>query len=448
MTKTMKRLMILALLTVVSVGLKAQDANGEEPQVTNAEETAPQVKVDISGPFDGGEVKAFVGDPSKEDGSVVVTLTVTPAEDYYITKEDLVVVATYMQPQKQEAETRAEGDAEQKQAVLGGPIELTGEEPDDLTSERLYQFTLAEGLGAWVQEANFHSTALVLGSDVKEIADGSLFGVKTITIENNQKVIGLGENDVTGLTVVVPANLYNEYKTTEGWEKANITVDEKNSVEMGISFTEKNDYVAFYSEKAVLVPSVLKGYTVNGRDKDDKLILKEVGTVIPAGEPVLLFSKEINDDDFRTVLSEPDEEQKDGGAERTRAAEVKNALQVVTDDTKTDEKGLYVELGQVYMLYNDVFYFTQAGYIPVGGIYLDPKALVVVDEEEPAAPMKARFYLGMPNDAGTTGIKEKVIENSEKFATADWYSLDGRRLSAKPARKGLYIHDGKKVVIK
>ena len=55
MTKTMKRLMILALLTVVSVGLKAQETNGEEPQVT-AEEPV-QVKVDISEPFTGGEVK-------------------------------------------------------------------------------------------------------------------------------------------------------------------------------------------------------------------------------------------------------------------------------------------------------------------------------------------------------------------------------------------------------
>jgi hypothetical protein len=125
---------------------------------------------------------------------------------------------------------------------------------------------------------------------------------------------------------------------------------------------------------------------------------------------------------------------------------VKNALMVVTDDNKTDENGLYVELGQVYMLYNDVFYFTQAGYIPVGGIYLDPKALVVVDEEEPAAPMKARLYIGQPDDEATAIIPHLSPLTSQ--LSDAWYSLDGRRLSAKPARKGLYIHDGKKVVIK
>ena len=29
-----------------------------------------------------------------------------------------------------------------------------------------------------------------------------------------------------------------------------------------------------------------------------------------------------------------------------------------------------------------------------------------------------------------------------------WYSLDGRKLDAKPTKKGLYIHNGNKVVIK
>ena len=29
-----------------------------------------------------------------------------------------------------------------------------------------------------------------------------------------------------------------------------------------------------------------------------------------------------------------------------------------------------------------------------------------------------------------------------------WYSLDGRKLDAKPAKKGLYIRGGKKVIIK
>ena len=427
--KTMKRVMILVLLTVVSMGLNAQDE---------------KVKVDI-GQFEGGVItektqSREVTKNEKDEEVIIfkVTITVTPDEGFFITKDDIDVEATLPLPQK-DKDTRADHEEEQT-TELAGKLELDGDEPEDLSEEREYTFTVEDGYGAWVMAANFHTAALVLGSDVKEIADGSLVGVKSITIENNQKVIGLGDNDVKGLPVIVPANLYNEYKTTEGWREAKIMVDEENSVEMGLSFTEKNDYAAFYSEKAVLVPSVLKGYTVNGRDKDGKLILNDVGTVIPAGEPVLLFSKEIDDDDFRTVASEPEE------VKKTRATDVKNALMVVTDDTKTDEYGLYVELGQVYMLYNDVFYFTQAGYIPVGGIYLDPKALVVVDEEEPAAPLKARLFIGLPDDEATA-ISATLIDKGQMI-NDKWYDLNGRRLNGKPTAKGVYINNGKKYVVK
>ena len=40
-------------------------------------------------------------------------------------------------------------------------------------------------------------------------------------------------------------------------------------------------------------------------------------------------------------------------------------------------------------------------------------------------------------------------EGESQFATAgEWYTLDGRKLSGKPAKAGLYIYNSKKVVIK
>lgn len=46
----------------------------------------------------------------------------------------------------------------------------------------------------------------------------------------------------------------------------------------------------------------------------------------------------------------------------------------------------------------------------------------------------------------TTAIME-VIQPAAN-GTGDWYSLDGRKLSAKPTQKGVYIQNGKKIVIK
>ena len=47
----------------------------------------------------------------------------------------------------------------------------------------------------------------------------------------------------------------------------------------------------------------------------------------------------------------------------------------------------------------------------------------------------------------TTGIGTLDTRTGE-LSTDGWYTLDGRRLSEKPAKKGLYINDGRKVVIK
>ena len=45
----------------------------------------------------------------------------------------------------------------------------------------------------------------------------------------------------------------------------------------------------------------------------------------------------------------------------------------------------------------------------------------------------------------STGIHEARMDNRANDA---WYTLDGRRLNSKPARKGLYIHSGRKVVVR
>ena len=50
------------------------------------------------------------------------------------------------------------------------------------------------------------------------------------------------------------------------------------------------------------------------------------------------------------------------------------------------------------------------------------------------------------NDA--TGVSEELRVESEEFATAAWYDLQGRKVQGKPARKGVYIQNGQKKVIK
>ena len=70
------------------------------------------------------------------------------------------------------------------------------------------------------------------------------------------------------------------------------------------------------------------------------------------------------------------------------------------------------------------------------------KAWLSVNTGEPSARITLVF------DDETTGVSEKGIVNSEKFATATWYDLNGRKLDKMPTKKGVYIMNGRKVVVK
>ena len=54
------------------------------------------------------------------------------------------------------------------------------------------------------------------------------------------------------------------------------------------------------------------------------------------------------------------------------------------------------------------------------------------------------FTIEFEND-GTTGIR--TIDNG-LTDNGSWYSLDGRKFNGKPTSKGVYINNGKKVILK
>ena len=78
----------------------------------------------------------------------------------------------------------------------------------------------------------------------------------------------------------------------------------------------------------------------------------------------------------------------------------------------------------------------------------------IPDASSSPRPVKA-FILNFAGDNTSTGIYETVggqlgigqVVNGQKL-NGKWYDLTGRRLSSKPAAPGIYINNGKKVIIK
>ena len=63
---------------------------------------------------------------------------------------------------------------------------------------------------------------------------------------------------------------------------------------------------------------------------------------------------------------------------------------------------------------------------------------------EVAQSAGTRSFIGFGD--GTTAIEALAATTSAE--DGEWYSLDGRRLSGKPARKGIYVRNGQKFIIK
>lgn len=91
--------------------------------------------------------------------------------------------------------------------------------------------------------------------------------------------------------------------------------------------------------------------------------------------------------------------------------------------------------GTVYVLYNGMFVKSASGTIPANRAYL----VLSTANNGSDAPAFLLFNIE------STGM-HMVLSNPD--AQGSWYDLNGRKLSAKPTAKGLYIHNGKKKVVK
>ena len=452
MKKVMKQFWIFALLTCVSASALAEETK----------------RVILEESYTGGTVTA-VQSAEAEDHSVVVTLTVTPSTGYYIRKGDITVQLV----RDPAASTRDDQEIPVGDAVVlsyGGNADA---DVTDFTQSREYTFTVPGGLNAYVSNAEFKSassigveganvswsynetsktititgdgatrdfngsgvvdplssiratvTSIVVEEGVTGLGAGIFAGCTALTsikIENAAQVLTLGEGAIPaneGLKVDVPGNLYNEYKTTDGWKSFAITSSES-VVMTNVAFDGSNDYDTFVdTEHNLIVPSVLTAFTVKSVGETSVALSPIEDGIIPAGVPVLLLSKSVDSNDIRSSSTEEKGTAKGG------------QLKAAPKDGKVVKS-----IGNIYLLYKDKFYLSQTGTIPENGVYLEVNA----------EKSRTRGVLSIGDD-GTTGIQQ--IENGLNLEKNGWYTLDGRRLESAPTRKGLYINNGKKVVIK
>ena len=200
-----------------------------------------------------------------------------------------------------------------------------------------------------------------------------------------------------------------------------------------ISFTtdtDQEEWSATFAAEAAdesdighALPEGISAFIIS--DIEGEWAIPEPLNYIPAGVPVLLVAhKQING--FEVIQAE------NGDVASVDDKKTRNKLKEVTTESA------HFNTKEIYVLYKNEFVLNKDGYLGKGKVYMENP------NYDSSSPAPAHLYIAWDNLTGIEDVRCKM----EDGRSERWYTLDGRRLSGKPATKGLYILNGKKTVVK
>lgn len=270
--------------------------------------------------------------------------------------------------------------------------------------------------------------------DLKDYLLPTLTGDDEVELFNSSDTEGYnyisiseGNNTITGIaygTAVVTSS-------TEGVNTFTFGSGNELSIQVTVqdiigesTFASGQNYATFYNtDQAYNVPEGLKAYIIKNVDEEKGEIVTEETSVLPPNTPLLLY---------RTSTS--------GSANyvftKASGVEPANTVLLYTTTEKTAE-----EASKLYVLYNGQFVKVTAGTkILANHCYLNL-----------ATTAGTRGFYNIGGGEGSTGIYAAPIFEEDATETGNskgWHDLQGRKLQSKPTKAGLYIFNGKKIVLK
>ena len=199
----------------------------------------------------------------------------------------------------------------------------------------------------------------------------------------------------------------------------------------------EDGYAAVYvSAMDVLAPSSVTVYVV-------KKVNATIGTVtvteigyIPEGVPVLLVT-----DNYQIGFAA-------SPVDFNETTPISDAVRNSNKLLVAPASGVVVAATEAYVLYKGEFVLTLAGTISAGKIFLYNPNYTGTPAPSPA-PSPARYLRIVVEEENPDSMSEELRMKSEELVTDDaWYTLDGRLIDNSKMPKGMYITNGRKVIIK
>ena len=236
-----------------------------------------------------------------------------------------------------------------------------------------------------------------------------------VNVEQDGLSVGIFRYQVTGTGLYDGIAYTNEFQLYEGYE---IKV-------------AAGEYATYYKDEALKVEDQEVELLTITAVEDGKAVLSNASEVMPKNTPFLVHN---NGTEEKTILLIPCNDP--------------NLVVTVAKEFKGTE-GPCV-FSEELMATGDFYVCNGKEFIKVrgAGTLAANKAYLKVTGNAPASIPFRRSIDG--NGEGTTGIDNVNVNPNPNLNDneATWYDLGGRRLQGKPAQKGIYIKNGKKVVVK
>lgn len=187
---------------------------------------------------------------------------------------------------------------------------------------------------------------------------------------------------------------------------------------------------------AYTMPSDVDGYIVTQAADKEVTIAKaySAGEVVPAKTPLIICKEGTTTYDKPMIALNQTDATGD-----TSPATGNLLLGTLNTTVDASDKSLYLVLGGNNETQEIGFWRTTQDVINDYRAYLPVSAF-----SDTAAAKGFSLHHGDDGTTGITAVTEADLSHSDGY----WYTLSGTRLNAKPSAKGIYIYQGRKVVIK
>ena len=253
---------------------------------------------------------------------------------------------------------------------------------------------------------------------IKDYAFDGCNGLSFVTVNMNQP-ISISDNvfsNSSNAILYVPYGSKSAYSSADNWiEFKDIREFSENGFIISANeiFKGTNLWAGYVSQEDLALPEELEAY-----------IITDLGTTtataypidyIPESEPVLLKRENTTIGSFEMLPG-------------TGTAPTMNLLKTYTTDKIVSNR-------EGFVLYNDEFVLVNEGTLPAGCVFLPANTTVVA---------LTRSIIINGDDA--TEIENTKVDND--VPKDQWYDFQGRKLERKPVKSGIYILNGRKVVVK